>query len=129
MLHREAVLVTLVRLVDWIPMPEGRTQLKRGRPKAYPDRLIVKALVVMVIRRLYTAYSLLAFLNQDTELTNQLRDMLTENGRFPVRRTWERRLSALPDTLASGSWAQAMILISSWWFQLVVSKLIVRCTT
>lgn len=99
MLHREPVLVTLVRLVDWVPMSERRTGGKRGRPKEYSDRLMVKALVVMVIRRLYTAYSLLAFLSQDTELTNQLRDMLTENGRFPVRRTWERRLSALPDTL------------------------------
>jgi hypothetical protein len=61
MLHREPVLVTLVRLVDWIPMPEGQIRLKRGRPKEYTDRLIVKALVVMVIRRQYTAYSLLAF--------------------------------------------------------------------
>jgi len=28
-----------------------------------------------------------------------LRELLTENGRFPSRRTWERRLNALPDTL------------------------------
>jgi hypothetical protein len=101
MLHGEPVLVTLVRLVDWIVMPEGQTKPRRGRPKEYTDRLIVKALVVMVIRRLYTAYSLLAFLNQDTELTNQLRDLLTQDERFPVRRTWERRLSTLPDTLPS----------------------------
>jgi hypothetical protein len=53
----------------------------------------------MVIRRLYTAYSLLAFLNQDSELTRRLRELLTEDGRFPVRRTWERRMAALPDTL------------------------------
>jgi hypothetical protein len=62
---------------------------------------MVKALVIMVIRRLYTAYSLLAFLEQDTDLTEALRLLLTENGRFPTRRTWERRLSALPDTLPS----------------------------
>jgi hypothetical protein len=80
-------------------MPEESARRKRGHPKEYTDRLIVKALVVMVIRRLYTAYSLLAFLNQDSDLTNELRGLLTENGRFPVRRTWERRLSALPDTL------------------------------
>jgi hypothetical protein len=62
--------------------------------------LIVKALVIMVIRRLYTAYSLLAFLEQDTALTQALRDLLrTEEGRFPSRRTWERRLKALPATL------------------------------
>jgi hypothetical protein len=61
---------------------------------------MVKALVVMVIRRLYTAYSLLAFLEQDTELTNRLRqELTTETGGFASRRTWERRLSALPETL------------------------------
>jgi hypothetical protein len=53
----------------------------------------------MIIRRLYTATSLLNFLEQDTLLTKQLRELLTENGRFPSRRTWERRLQALPDTL------------------------------
>ena len=29
----------------------------------------------------------------------QLRSLLTVNGRFPCRRTWERRLKALPDSL------------------------------
>ena len=98
MLHREPLLVTLVRLVDQIPMPEEPR--RRGRPKVYSDRLMVKALVIMVIRRLYTAYSLLAFLEQDTDLTQRLGELLTtEGGRFPSRRTWERRLKALPATL------------------------------
>jgi hypothetical protein len=57
---------------------------------------MVKALIVMVIRRLYTAYSLLAFLEQETELTLALRPLLSEGGRFPTRRTWERRLATLP---------------------------------
>jgi hypothetical protein len=66
----------------------------------YPDRLIVKALVIMVVRRLYSAYSLLAFLEQDTALTQELRALLTdEKGRSPARRTWERRLDALPGSL------------------------------
>jgi len=66
----------------------------------YPDRLIVKALIIMVVRRLYSAYSLLAFLEEDTALTCELRTLLTdEQGRFPSRRTWERRLAALPDSL------------------------------
>src|SRR5690606_41196376 len=43
--------------------------------------------------------SLLNFLEQETALTQQLRLLLTENGAFPSRRTWERRLNALPDTL------------------------------
>lgn len=99
MVQPEALLVTLVQLVDWIGEPAPPIHRKRGRPKVYADRLIIKALIIMIIRRLYTATSLLNFLEQDTLLTKQLRELLTENGRFPSRRTWERRLQALPDTL------------------------------
>ncbi len=100
MLPREPLLVTLVKLVERIPMPEPPPNRGRGRPPVYTDRLIVKALVIMIIRRLYSAYSLLAFLDQDTDLTRALRATLTdEHGRFPSRRTWERRLQALPEHL------------------------------
>ncbi len=99
MVQEEALLVTLVLLVDRLPFPQPPPTRGRGRPKVYSDRLIVKALVIMIIRRLYTAYSLLAFLEQPTALTAQLRGLLTENGQFPNRRTWERRLQALPDSL------------------------------
>ena len=74
-------------------------QRKRGRPQTYSDQLLVKALVVMIIRRLYTAWALLAFLQQDDPVVAQLRPLLTEHGRCPTRRTWERRLAALPPTL------------------------------
>jgi hypothetical protein len=60
---------------------------------------MLKALVSMIIRRLYSAHSLLAFLNQKTELSMVLHALLTENGRFPDRRTWERRLAKLPASL------------------------------
>jgi hypothetical protein len=101
MLPREPLLVILVKLVERIPMPEPPSPKRgRGRPQVYADRLIVKALVIMVIRRLYTAYSLLAFLDQDTDLTRARRAELTDaQGRFPSRRTWERRWQALPNTL------------------------------
>jgi len=99
MLLREPLLVTLVKLIDRIPMPAEPRKRGRGRPKVYSDRLIVKALLIMVIRRLYTAYSLLAFLEQETTLTQALRPLLMEKGRFPTRRTWERRLQALPESL------------------------------
>ena len=118
MLHREPLLVTLVNLVDRIPMPEPPQKRGRGRPKVYAERLIVKALVIMVIRRLYTAYSLLAFLNQDTDLTGALRAALTdEPGRFPSRRTWERRWQALPAHLPGliGGWGRTLVsLIQPW---------------
>jgi hypothetical protein len=100
MLLEKPLLVTLVMLIDRIPMPPPPKKRGRGRPKVYPDRLMVKALSIMIIRRLYSAYSLLAFLEQDTALTRQLGALLTdEQGRFPSRRTWERRLKALPDDL------------------------------
>ncbi len=94
------LLVILVKLVDQLPVPNQPLKRNRGRPKTYPDRLIVKALVVMVVRRVYSAYGLLAFLEQETPLTRELRQQLTlADGRFPSRRTWERRLQALPESL------------------------------
>jgi hypothetical protein len=51
---------------------------------------MVKALVIMMIRRLYTAYGVLTFLEQDDAVAIQLRPFLTEHGRVPTRRTWER---------------------------------------
>lgn len=86
-------------MVDVILIPEEKNKPSRGRPKYFSDRLMLKALIIMVIRRLYCAYSLLAFLEQDTELTVKLRPLLMENGRMPTRRTWERRFKSLPDSL------------------------------
>jgi Transposase DDE domain len=99
MLPSEHLLVTLVKLVDCIPTPAASARRGRGRPQTYPDKLIVKALIIMVIRRLYSAYSLLAFLEQETALTGQLKSLLGEKNHFPTRRTWERRLVQLPQRL------------------------------
>jgi hypothetical protein len=96
MLRQKSLLVSLVVLIDRLPWPPAPAQQPRGRPKTYSDRLMVKALVIMIIRRLYTAYALVAFLEQDDAVARQLRPLLTEQGRFPTRRTWERRLAALP---------------------------------
>ncbi len=118
MLPREPLLVTLVKLVDRIPQPPPPQKRGRGRPKVYADRLFVKALLVMIIRRLYTAYSLLAFLDQDTELTHALRAELTDaQGRFPSRRTWERRLQALPDSLPAliGALGRTLVALLQPW--------------
>ena len=117
---REPLLVTLVKLVDRVPMTEAPPKRGRGRPKVYPDRIIIKALVIMIIRRLYSAYSLLAFLDQDTDLTQALRVELTdEHGRFPSRRTWERRLQALPDSLPGlvGCLGRSLIRLMQPWAQ------------
>jgi hypothetical protein len=96
MLRHKGLLVSLVVLVDRLPWPPEPAKRSRGRPKTSSDRLIMKALSIMMIRRLYTAYALLAFLNQDDPLPRQLRHLLAEQRRFPSRRTWERRLAAQP---------------------------------
>jgi hypothetical protein len=66
----------------------------------YPDRLFLKAVVVMVLKRLPRVHGLLAVLDEPTPEMRQLRALLTdERGRFPSRRTWERRLARVPATL------------------------------
>ena len=60
MVHQEPLLVTFLTLVDRNPIPAPPEKRGPGRPKPYPDRLMVKALIIMVVRRLYSAYSLLS---------------------------------------------------------------------
>ena len=91
-------LVMLVDLVEQIPRPPASPR-RRGHPPAYSDRLFVKALVVMIVRGVPTVGGLLAMLEQPTPEMQALRPRLTEGDRFPSRRTWERRLNALPPTL------------------------------
>jgi Recombinase len=63
----------------------------------YPDRLFLKALVVMIVRRVSRVHGLLAMLDEPTPEMRRLRAPLTdERGRFPSRRTRERRLAAVP---------------------------------
>jgi hypothetical protein len=96
----ESLLVALVRLVDRIPAPDPPPRRGRGRPAVYPDRLFLKALVVMVVKRLPKVGTLLGVLAQDAPEAARLRALLVdERGRFPSRRTWERRLARVPDGL------------------------------
>jgi hypothetical protein len=53
----------------------------------------------MIVKHLHTPYELLSVLEQPTLEMQALRLLLTEHGRYPARRTWERRLKALPDKL------------------------------
>jgi hypothetical protein len=47
MIGEDSLLVTLVRLVERIPVPPPPPKRPRGRPKTYPDRLFLKALVIV----------------------------------------------------------------------------------
>ncbi len=99
MVFQDALLVTLVQLVDHLPLPAAASKRRRGHPAVYSDRLFLKALVSMIVRHLHKVNELLSVLAQPTAEMAILRGLLSENGRFPSRRTWERRLKSLPATL------------------------------
>lgn len=99
MIPAEPLIVTLVKLVDSIPVPPAASKRGRGRPKFYSDRLFLKALVIMIVQHLHKVHELLTALDQPTAEMQALRALLTEGGRYPTRRTWERRLKKLPDRL------------------------------
>ncbi len=99
MIPQETILVSLIKLVDRIPQPPQPEKRKRGHPKQYSDRLFLKALVIMIVRHLHKVHELLSVLEQPTAEMILLRSLLSENGRYPTRRTWERRLKRLPDRL------------------------------
>jgi len=99
MVPEASTLAALVMLIDRIPMPP-RPVNPRGRPQVYPDRLFLKALVIMIVKRLPKVHLLLTVLAEPTPEMACLLALLTdEQGRYPTRRTWERRLRAIPDTL------------------------------
>lgn len=98
MIANGSVVVMLVQLVDRMPLPVPSAP-RRGRPRVYSDRLFVKALVLMVVKRLPTVHVLLAVLDQPTAEMQHLRALLQEHGRSPTRRTFERRRAGIPDSL------------------------------
>src|SRR5215216_5441180 len=100
MVAQTSTLVALVALIDRLPMPAPPAG-GRGHPRVYSDRLFLKALVIMVVKRLPTVPLLLAVLDQPTPEMQQLQALLRERGRYPSRRTFERRLMAIPETLSA----------------------------
>jgi hypothetical protein len=91
-------LVGLLSLVEGIPLPPAPR--RRGHPDVYSDHLILKALVVMLVRRVWTVHGLLATLAEPTLRMAQVRRHLVgPRGRCPHRRTWERRLARLAGSL------------------------------
>src|SRR5258708_8221185 len=101
MLSQDSLLVTLVQLVDRLPTPALPAKRGRGHPKVYPDRLFLKALVIMIVRHLHTVHEFLCVLAQPTTEMTMLRHLLTEQECFPSCRTWERQMSAIPPTFPS----------------------------
>ncbi len=104
MVSQDSLLVTLVKLVDRLPMPALPMKRGRGHPIVYPDRLFLKALVIMIVRHLHTVHELLSVLAQPTEEMRTLRLLLRQQDRFPSRRTWERRQISHSRDLACSDW-------------------------
>jgi hypothetical protein len=119
MIEHETLLVTLVQLVGRVPSPPPAAMRRRGRPPTYPDRLFRQALVMMIVRHLHTVHALLSVLAQPTPERQTLRALLTVDGRFPTRRTWERRLRAIPATLPAqiGGLGRALVAVIQPWAQ------------
>jgi len=99
MIYQESVLVQLIRLVDQIPTPQPPPRRPRGRPIFYSEKLFMKALVIMIVRRLHKVGELLAVLEEESAQMREVRQLLFEGGRFPSRRTFQRRLKTLPNSL------------------------------
>jgi hypothetical protein len=117
MIEHETLLVTLVTLVGRLPLAPSPARRGRGRPPTYPDHLFLQALVMMIVRHVHTVHTLLSVLAQPTPEMQTLRALLTVDGRFPARRTWERRLQAIPGTLPAqiGCLGRALVsLIQPW---------------
>ncbi len=79
MVSQDSLLVTLFKLVDHLPMPSLPTKRGRGHPQVYPDRLFLKALVIMIVRHLHTVHELLSVLAQPTAEMRQLHEELSEH--------------------------------------------------
>jgi plasmid stabilization system protein ParE len=99
MITQQSVLVQLIRLIERIPSPPPPPRRPRGRPTVYSEKLFLKALVIMIVRRLHKVGELLAVLEEPTPEMTMVRELLCEKGRFPSRRTFERRMRALPESL------------------------------
>lgn len=112
-----SLLVSLILLLDKIPLPPLPEKRGRGRPTVSPDRLFLKALIVMISRHRNIVHELLSVLEPQTPEMQPLRTLFTHNERFPSRRTWARRLNRRPDTLPAqiaGLGRYLVALIQPW---------------
>jgi hypothetical protein len=85
MIYHDSVLVQLIRLVECIPTPQPPPQRPRGRPYLYSEKLFMKALVIMIVRRLHRVGELLAVLEEPTSEMRKVRELVCEEGRSPPR--------------------------------------------
>ncbi len=77
MITHNSVLVQLIApLIERIPSPPASPRRRRGRPVVYSEKLFLKALVIMIVRRLHKVGELLAVLDEPTPEMNIVRELL-----------------------------------------------------
>src|SRR5215216_2942454 len=77
MITQDSVLVQLIRLVNRIPTPPPPPRCPRGRPIFYSERLFMKALVIMIVKRLHKVGELLAVIEEETTEMRKVRQLLS----------------------------------------------------
>jgi hypothetical protein len=78
MITQDTVLVQFIRLVKCIPSPKQPPRRPRTRPYLYSEKLFMKALVIMIVRRLHRVGELLAVLEEPTSEMRMVRERLCE---------------------------------------------------
>jgi hypothetical protein len=112
MIYQDSVLVQLIVLIERIPSPPPRPRRRRGRPIFYSEKLFMKALVIMIIRRLHRVGELLAVLEEPTPEMRMVRKLLCQEGRFPSRRTFQRGVLRL---CPRGFPSRSVAWDATWW--------------
>lgn len=91
------LLERLLDLIDRLPWPQAPAR-RRGRPERYAETVMLKAVVILVLRRLPSIHALVALL-EEPEMAAIRARLCDGRGRVPSRRTWERRLQRVPARL------------------------------
>jgi hypothetical protein len=83
MIPHDSMLITMIQLVDRIPLPSQPDLRRRGRQWCTPIVCFASALVIMIVRHLHKANELLSVLTQPTVEMASLRNLLSEQGERP----------------------------------------------
>ena len=104
MVSQDSLLVTLVKLVDRLPMPMAPSKRERGHPRVYSDRLFLKALVIMIVRHLHKVNELLSVLAQPTAEMAILRGLPSRTGALPGTSHLGTALKVAAGYIARANW-------------------------